>query len=76
MKIGDTVTIATGYGMLPGIHRGKIVGKFGPWFHMMVFNTARGTTDRVDFHPSQVVPDDTPTTQSVGALNNGSLVRV
>ena len=60
--IGQTVTVRTKYGSLPGTHHGTVVEAFGPWFVLEVWVGCRGRHERIHFSPQQVVPDNTPVT--------------
>jgi hypothetical protein len=71
VKIGDTVTISTEYGMLPGTHRGTVIERIGPWWTMEVFVPCRHRHERVSFSEDRIVGDDAQTTDlSVAAMEN------
>lgn len=63
IKTGDTLTITTSYGMLPGTHRGRVTGHItGPYWNLSVWVGCRGRHESVAFTAAQIVPDDTPVT--------------
>jgi hypothetical protein len=63
ITIGEELTIQTSYGMLPGIHRGRVTRRLvGELFELSVFVEARGRYETVAFQADQIVADSTPTT--------------